>query len=218
MPLQFGFCEPADVPRCFEIVSRAFGTEHGYFEAVFPDHTTPEGRKAGAERLAGALNKPGARLCKVTDTDTGEILGFAKWDVYERLPTNVGPKDGPKGNYWKDDKAKELSDYFWWEFTRRRWDAVRESGGDIVSLDIMVVDPVHHRRGVGRMLMKYGVDEADRLGVESVVEASRMGRFLYENYDFKILEDVLITVPPGQQGTEQFFHWMRRPAKVKAVA
>ncbi|KAI6280298.1 hypothetical protein MCOR27_004718 [Pyricularia oryzae] len=211
MPLQFGLCEPSDVPRCFQITSRAFGREHGYFEAVFPNHHTPEGRRVGAERLGGALKRPEARLCKVTDTETGELLGFAKWDVYERQPADVQAKDAPSGDYWKDDKAKELSDYFWWEFTRRRWDAVRASGGDLVSLDIMVVDPAHHRRGVGSILMKYGVDEADRLGVEAVVEASRMGRYLYQNFGFEILEDVLIPVPPGHEGPEQFFHWMVRP-------
>lgn len=101
------------------------------------------------------------------------------------------------------------------------------------------MDPKHHRRGVGTLMMQYGVGIADELGVDvrilglshlprshlllelltdsfskAVVEASRVGRFLYEKFGFEILEDVLIPNPPKQQGQqEQFIHWMQRPAK-----
>jgi len=30
----------------------------------------------------------------------------------------------------------------------------------------MSVDPAHHRRGAGSLLMQYGIDFADKLGVE----------------------------------------------------
>lgn len=95
----------------------------------------------------------------------------------------------------------------------------------------MCVDPAHHRRGAGTLLMQYGVEIADRLGFpvrirrmqcishttnnsKAVVEASRMGWHLYNKFGFQILEDVLIANPPKQQGQqEQFIYWMRRPEK-----
>lgn len=41
-----------------------------------------------------------------------------------------------------------------------------------------------------------------------------MGRWLYQEFGFVILEDVLIANPPKQQGLqEQFFYWMRREGK-----
>ncbi|KLU91717.1 hypothetical protein MAPG_10234 [Magnaporthiopsis poae ATCC 64411] len=215
MPFEFGFCRPEDMDRCFEVVSLAFAHDHPYVDALFPGHDTPQGREHGARWLAEADLSPTTRLCKVVDTDTGVIAGFAKWDVYDGFTPDVGPSS-LKGDHWPDEDAKEYADYIWWEFTRRRWAAVKKSGGRLVSLDLMTVDPAYHRRGVGKLLMKYGVDEADRLGVKSVVEATKLGRRLYESFGFETREDVLIPNPPKQAGQkEQFMHWMTRPARDK---
>jgi hypothetical protein len=131
MALKVELCTEADMPRAFEIISVAFGHIHAYVEAVWPEHDTDAGRAAGAERLLGAKQtQPWAHLCKVTDTETHEIVGFAKWDVYDgvvpEVPTSMPPQ------YYKDDDAKEYAEYIWTEFTRRRWDAVRASQGKIV--------------------------------------------------------------------------------------
>ncbi|PSN64134.1 hypothetical protein BS50DRAFT_648038 [Corynespora cassiicola Philippines] len=212
MAFKVELCEPEDLLRCFQIISLAFSHAHAYVEAVFPNHDTPNGQADGAERLLAASKLPQVRLCKAVDTSTGIIAGFAKWDIYDGIVPDVGPKS-LQGNYWKDKDEKDYADYIFWEFTRRRWDAVKKSNGHIVSLDIMCFDPAYHRKGFGSLLMEYGVGEADRLGVDAVVEASRMGRYLYEEFGFEILEDVLIQNPPKQAGQqEQFIHWMRRPA------
>jgi len=131
MPFEIALCTEADLPRAFEIISLAFGHIHAYVEALWPEHETPSGRDAGAERLLYAKQtQPWARLCKVTDTDTGEVVGFTKWDVYDgvipEVPTSMPPQ------YYKDTDAKEYAEYIWKEFTKRRWDAVRKSGGRIV--------------------------------------------------------------------------------------
>ncbi|KAL8396898.1 hypothetical protein RB594_003843 [Gaeumannomyces avenae] len=217
MPFEFGLCEPEDLERCFEVASLAFGHDHPYIDALFPAHDTPQGRADGARWLGSALHDPSgtgraARLCKAVDTDTGLIVGFAKWDIYDGFEPDVGP-GSLKGDQWRDKEAKEWADYIWWEFTRRRWTTLKESGGHLVSLDTTSADPAYQRRGAGATLMKYGVDEADRLGVEAVVEATRMGRYLYENFGFEIREDISIPNPPERAGQpEQFIHWMTRPA------
>ncbi|KAL8335609.1 hypothetical protein RB598_009683 [Gaeumannomyces tritici] len=179
MPFEFGLCEPEDLERCFEVVSLAFGHDHPYIDALFPAHDTPQGRADGARWLGSALRDPSgtgraARFCKAVDTDTGLIVGFAKWDIYDGFAPDVGP-GSLKGDQWRDKEAKEWADYIWWGFTRRRWAALKESGGHLVSLDIMSVDPAYQRRGVGATLMKYGVDEADRLGLDAVVEPRGWG-------------------------------------------
>jgi GNAT superfamily N-acetyltransferase len=51
----------------------------------------------------------------------------------------------------------------------------------------MAVVPEHRRKGVGRLLMDWGVKKADELGVEAWMEASSLGRLLYENVGFKVL-------------------------------
>ena len=39
----------------------------------------------------------------------------------------------------------------------------------ITALDLLVVDPMHQRRGAGTMLVKWGVDIADNMGVKVCV-------------------------------------------------
>lgn len=118
------------MPRAFEIISLAFGHDHAYVEALWPDHDTPSGNAAGAERLLFAQqNQPWARFCKAVDIKTGEFVGFAKWDFYEGVIPDV-PTHMPE-KYYVDKDENDYADYMWNAFTRRRWDAVRESGGKI---------------------------------------------------------------------------------------
>lgn len=34
------------------------------------------------------------------------------------------------------------------------------------GLDLLIVDPKHHRKGAGRALIQWGLDKADELGVD----------------------------------------------------
>lgn len=128
MVLKLQACADSDMSRAFEIISLAFGHGHAFVEAVWPEHESPSGRAAGAERLLQAKQtQPWAHLCKVTDTDTGDIVGFVKWDIYDKIIPEV-PTSMP-AQYYKDEDSKEYAEYIWKEFTRRRWDAVRTSEG-----------------------------------------------------------------------------------------
>lgn len=51
----------------------------------------------------------------------------------------------------------------------------------------MAVLPSHRRKGLGSLLMKVGTAQADELGVECWMEASPMGKLLYESHGFRSL-------------------------------
>jgi GNAT superfamily N-acetyltransferase len=51
----------------------------------------------------------------------------------------------------------------------------------------MAVDPVHRLCGVGSLLMAVGISRADELDLECWMEASGMGRPLYEKFGFQSL-------------------------------
>lgn len=51
----------------------------------------------------------------------------------------------------------------------------------------MAVLPSYRRKGVGSLLMDIGVEQADAMGVECWMEASAMGKALYENHGFRSL-------------------------------
>lgn len=53
-------------------------------------------------------------------------------------------------------------------------------------LDLCAVDPAYQRRGVGRALVQWGLDEAQRRGgLECITEASSMGRKVYLQMGFR---------------------------------
>jgi predicted N-acetyltransferase YhbS len=80
-----------------------------------------------------------------------------------------------------------------------------------VSLDILTVDPAHHRKKVGHALAKWGTDEADRLGFEAVVESSVFGKGLYEKHGFVFQKDVQVKVPEFPDRPTGAFAWLIRP-------
>lgn len=51
----------------------------------------------------------------------------------------------------------------------------------------MAVDPSYRGRGVGEALMHWGLARADELGLESLVEATTAGRWLYEKVGYRYL-------------------------------
>ena len=55
------------------------------------------------------------------------------------------------------------------------------------ALNWMAVDPAHRLRGIGCLLMDVGIARADELDLECWMEASGMGRPLYEKFGFQSL-------------------------------
>ena len=136
-------CTESDAPRVFALVSMAFGHEHPYIDAVFPEHSTPAGREAGGQRMLGMmLTDPNTHFMKVVDSDTkpdgsgNEILGIAKWNVYD----NSIPEEAElEGDWWKEhgigdteEDRREYAKIIFWEYLVERRRAIRESGGNLV--------------------------------------------------------------------------------------
>lgn len=88
-------------------------------------------------------------------------------------------------------------------------------------LKILAVDPEYQRQGVGSVLLDWGMDIADRVGIQSYLEASEVGRALYRRYGFAEKGwvegfDIREFVPEvGEE--EHRFMCMVRPAREKAA-
>lgn len=185
MPLLVQPVISEDFPRAFEIWSIAFGRRQPFLNEFFPNHDTLNGRMEGARRLEAMAADLCTTMLKVVDTDmsdedhpAGLIIGMAKWNIYkDRLPM---PTDLMEGTWWDDGKGdKVYAELIANAFFERRAKAISASGGNLAGrsdkytiqyaadvdtvLDVLAVDPAHQGKGVGALLVKWGMDKADEL-------------------------------------------------------
>ena len=57
----------------------------------------------------------------------------------------------------------------------------------IEDLQVCFTHPDQRCRGAGNLIMDWGVKKADELGVESFIEATKIGKRLYENNGFVLV-------------------------------
>lgn len=202
-----------DMPRIFEITSLAFQRNEPFWDAWWPQHWTADGRKAGAERFKQTMKDPFAKYMKAVDSSTGEILGMAKWMIYDnRLPE----PDAAETGHWLSEDEEKYATYMAGIFLVERNAAIQRTKGNLVSLDVLAVDPAYQRKGVGHALVQWGVNKGDEMGVECVVESSVFGKGLYEKHGYVFVKDVALQTPPQWADRPvQEFAWLVRPKTVK---
>lgn len=75
-----------------------------------------------------------------------------------------------------------------------------------------MTDPEEQRRGAGAMLIKWGLDQADKAQLPSFLEASEAGRPLYVRWGFEaIAEEVFDLTKYGGEGTDSNTVMIRQP-------
>lgn len=62
----------------------------------------------------------------------------------------------------------------------------------ILDLDYLGVDPNHQRRGIGKLLLNWGVDKAKTEGRDCYLIATPAGRPLYESVGFVYLQELSV--------------------------
>lgn len=157
---------------------------------------------------------PHTRYMKAVDEDSGVVMGMAKWNIYDNsLPDLDTIK--PIGDYWENDEEKMYATSMTQLFLEERNAAIKQSNGNLVSLDILSIDPAYQRRGVGDALVKWGTAKADSLGVEAIVESSVFGKGLYEKNGYVFVKDVVLRAPgeKWKDRPEGRFAWLIRPKK-----
>lgn len=130
MPFTISHCTEADIPRFFEIVSLAFSHDHEYIDSVFPDHYTPEGRAAGAERMLTSMRTdPNTTFLKVVN-DEAQMIAAAKWNIYNGV---IPSKPTLSGDHWKNEEEQEFAQYMFDGYLIPRLKEIRDSGGNLVG-------------------------------------------------------------------------------------
>jgi hypothetical protein len=98
-----------DVRQLIHIMFKAYGGKNEYINAVFPRGLTQEGEDLTAQRLLFIKSiAPGVKWEKVTDSNSGNVVGGAMWALHEDAKPARFPLDGPPGT-WKTEQEKEYA-------------------------------------------------------------------------------------------------------------
>ena len=113
--------------------------------------------------------------------DVGETLcGFAVWQFISPAST---PETPVTDEAEKSDPT--LFNRFFAKMNRTRETTM--AGKSYWFLKLLCIDPNYQRRGLGTLLVNWGVDKANEEGIDAWLESSPMGKGAYLKAGFKML-------------------------------
>ncbi|KAI0536261.1 hypothetical protein GGR58DRAFT_475765 [Xylaria digitata] len=143
---------------------------------------------------------------KVTDTETGKIVGAAEWEIRERID-NPGEAQKPIEAHWHLDGSEEkvfagklvtsLKGFMKERMTRPH-----------IELEQLVVAQDCREKGVATLLMNWGKQKADELGIESCIESVPFAVPIYERLGYGNVDSLRPDV--AAENLSVFLMW--RPA------
>jgi hypothetical protein len=111
MTLQVAPALESDIDRLMEIQFSAFDSDP-YHEAVYPGGNSHSARASAGERVLKEWHEDSSlHILKCTDLDTGVVMGFAKWNLYER-PRPEREWRKREEIDWCDGRLKEVAENF----------------------------------------------------------------------------------------------------------
>jgi GNAT superfamily N-acetyltransferase len=115
--------------------------------------------KEMAKFRKSGLKTPGAYFFKAVDTDTKLVVGTAYWKVFKETPT----KEQADSSLQRRGNDPERNDAAIEDFRK----GIRAARLEIMALEpcvmlgALVVLPEHQKKGAGRLLMQWGLDQMD---------------------------------------------------------
>ncbi|KAL2269272.1 hypothetical protein VTJ83DRAFT_1456 [Remersonia thermophila] len=202
MPLRLRLALEDDAVRIGHITATAFSATVS--SDVFPPHLHHKSETGDpfsdevqwrARRTVRRMRegKPTVVVVDVPDNGDGpeEVVGFAQWD-----PPSLGVQGSAQAEADQDKIPGCLDQDALREMMRVIDEETKRALGPdghskMWYLMMIAVDPKHHRRGIGKMLVQYGIDQAVKDGVDIYLIASPDGRFLYKSLGFEEMRETV---------------------------
>ncbi|KAF7907108.1 uncharacterized protein EAF01_004695 [Botrytis porri] len=138
--------------------------------------------------ILSEIQDPSSHFLCIQDVSshTSEIISYAKWN--NTSATVATTNDLPE---WPQGCDVEVANHFFGTLIERR----REIMGERKHwyLEIVATKPEFQGKGAAGKLMRWGLERADEDRVETYLEASPMGKEVYEHFGFE--EKARLVVP-----------------------
>ncbi|KAF4634827.1 hypothetical protein G7Y89_g3276 [Cudoniella acicularis] len=148
------------------------------------------------------ISDPSSHWFYVQDPESGEFLGGVQWQVHETNPYPNGPVPFDV-DWWPEGEGRNfVAEMLKQLYAARHWWMQRPH----IVPNMMSVHPKHRHRGIGGLLTTWGIEQAQKLGLECWLEASEPARFLYEKYGFQTLFKMVLS-PEKANPSEEWLRW-----------
>lgn len=183
----------ADLPSLPPIQFAAYAASSSIHPFLHPNGTTPQALSAVLHSYTAAFSDPSVALLKVVDTSAqnpAAPIALAKWHFYPtpRAPTSSSAPEDPGPEDTTSNAA--LAALFFGGMNAASDKVI--AGRAHARLGTVVVLPEQQGRGAGSMLVRWGCEKADAMGLECFLEASPAGKALYERAGFRAVEEFVV--------------------------
>ncbi|KAF2499445.1 acyl-CoA N-acyltransferase [Lophium mytilinum] len=223
----------ADVPEQLSMGERAFADDPMALVIFPPSRRDPAHPNAEREYREARYNKrlsnpAGYWWTCVDEGAGGRIVGSSGWtrEVKEAADADADPEAAAKKAKEKEEEEanlpvsadkealKRIMEMM--ETTKKKWTGEMEA---VWYLGHLATDPDYQRQGIGKGLVQWGCDQADKEGVCAYLESTLAGRRLYESLGFERVDELkLSTVVEGDQHASYWVMLRKPQGKVEGNA
>lgn len=178
-----------DISDVYDVYFAAF-KDNAVTRALFPsasqeDMMDPDSefRKAHTAHTFEYWQKdPTQHTLKCVDCETGKVVGMALWDIY------LTPSNWRKSEItWLQGEEKERAEALispLWETREKLWLNQR-----YLYCHVIAVHPDHQRKGIGQLLVEYGINVAKQTELPIFIESSSEAKRLYQKMGCQLLKE-----------------------------
>ncbi|RHZ59241.1 uncharacterized protein CDV56_101179 [Aspergillus thermomutatus] len=136
-------------------------------------------------------DSPNAQILKAVDDESGRIVGWSWWSIYRDAEAHAkAEQEAVKWETTPPTTSICPQAYLDYHGLKSKMRAKWIGGRPVAILQVLVVHPKYQGRGLGRKLLKVGVEEAQRLRLPAWLEASPAGYTLYKTCGFCDVESL----------------------------
>ncbi|PQE06742.1 Acyl- N-acyltransferase protein [Rutstroemia sp. NJR-2017a BBW] len=197
MPFHLRPATPHDAPHLTTIYFSAF-THDSISLLVFPSRTpgTPSW-DWWEQSILTEMQDPCASFLCIEDSSSGTVVAYAKWN-YVTESSAEWKGDEQELPTWPLGADTEVANHFFGTLGRRRVGIM--SGRTHYYLELIATHPDFQGQGAAGKLIRWGLERADKEGVECYLEASPRGKEIYEYFGFEERGRLIVPV----EGREDF--------------
>ncbi|KAJ3494584.1 hypothetical protein NLG97_g3984 [Lecanicillium saksenae] len=156
---------------------------------------------------------------KVIHVPTGEIVGYSRWFVPN--PEDWIEAQTPAVSEEDEARFKSQYDEAYWNFVEdglgtddhvSAWREAHTPAGPVISLEYLCCKQSHQRRGVAGLLLKSGVEQADKLKLPITIYAmGEKARDAYLKHGFQQLAEKHQDLRPVRDADYHTYWLVRHP-------